>query len=68
MTCISPFNSKEKIARGDEISETDAPRLNAAQTPDWASANTISRAATISIIFDLFFRKGNDKEQYPLGS
>lgn len=44
------------------------PRLNAAQTPDCARAKTISRAATISIIFDLFLRKGSTMAQCPLGS
>lgn len=44
------------------------PLLNAAQTPDCARAKTISRAATISIIFDLFLRNGNTMVEGPLGS
>lgn len=44
------------------------PRLKAAQTPDRARAKTISCAATISIILDLFFRKGSVMAQCSLGS
>lgn len=44
------------------------PRQKAAQTPDCARANTMSRAATISIIFDLFLRNGRTMEQWPFGS
>lgn len=44
------------------------PLLKAAQTPEWASAKTMSRAATISITLVRFIKKGNATKQYPLGS
>lgn len=44
------------------------PLLKAAQTPECARANTMSRAATISITLVLFIRKDNTGEECPLGS
>lgn len=44
------------------------PLLKAAQTPEWAKAKTMSRAATISMTLALFIKKGKTGELWPFGS